>query len=168
MGVAATRRMGCAFALVAALAGCASGPVLRGGIYRDRKQGFAIAAPPAGWERVKVEDASLAFRDPEQASMALSSRCDVRTTDAGLLARQLRIGLAPYQVQTERHIVLAGRPAVLQWIALAAGTRVKTVTRIAAPCVQDFVLVAPRDFDSAERSFDAWWESFAPGPERAP
>jgi len=55
-----------------------------------------------------------------------------------------------------------------QWIALAAGTRVKTVTRIAAPCVQDFVLVAPRDFDSAERSFDAWWESFAPGPERAP
>jgi hypothetical protein len=40
--------------------------------------------------------------------------------------------------------------------------RVETVTRVAGRCVQDFVLVAPGDFEAAARTFDAWWASFAP------
>jgi hypothetical protein len=48
----------------------------------------------------------------------------------------------------------------------SGGGRVTTVTRAAAPCVQDFVLVAARDADdAAAHVFDAWWASFAPTSE---
>lgn len=156
-----------AIALLAIGVGCASGgPVLRDGVYRAREQGWTIAAPPSGWTRVTVEGADLAFRGPGDASIAVTSRCDVAVVALDVLARQLRGDLGASETVEERDVVLAGRSARLQMLALASGGRVRTVTRSAPPCVQDFVLVAPRDADGAAAVFDAWWGSFA--PEHAP
>src|SRR5262249_20269373 len=38
-------------ALAALWLACASGPTLRNGVYRDRAQGWSIAAPPPEWKR---------------------------------------------------------------------------------------------------------------------
>ena len=42
--------------------------------------------------------------------------------------------------------------------------RITTLTRVAPPCIQDFVLVAPEAAGDAGAIFDAWWKSFVPGP----
>jgi len=147
---------------------CASGPSLRDGVYRDRRQGWSIAAPPAGWKRVSVEGADLAFQGPSGASIAATSHCDVAVVPLDVLARRLRAGFGAQDVLEDRAVTLAGRPARLQVLALPGGGRVRTVTRAAAPCVQDFVLVAPRDVDASTAVFDAWWATFAPSREPAP
>jgi hypothetical protein len=46
----------------------------------------------------------------------------------------------------------------------------KSVTLVAEGCTVDFLLLAGDDFESAETSFDSWWQSFempAPPPEAA-
>jgi len=149
------------------LVACASGPALRDGVYRERAQGWTIAAPPPGWQRIRAEGADLAFGGPEGASLALTSRCEGAPASALLLARQLRAGLGASELVLERELEVAGRPAALQVLALPT-SRVKTVTRAAPPCVQDFVLVVPRDLEAVEPVFDAWWASFAPAREDAP
>jgi len=163
----ATRWRGCAVAVVAALCDCASGPTLHGGVYRDRERGFAIAAPPPDWQRIGVEDARLAFRGPNHESMALLTHCDAGDAAPAVLARRLRVGLGAHQLDEEHTTELAGRPAEVQWITVGE-SRVKAVTRVASPCVEDFVLVARDDFGAAERVFDAWWASFAPAREATP
>ena len=45
--------------------------------------------------------------------------------------------------------------------------RVKTVTRVDAHCVYDFVLAARGDWPAAEADFDAWWGSFRAPPAPA-
>lgn len=165
-GVVACARMRCGrargigwtIALIATLAGCASGPALRDGRYRDRERGWSIAAPPTPWRRVDAEGAVLAFQEPEGASMALAERCEGADAPLDRLARELRIGLGPSELVETQRLDLAGRPAELQVIALAQ-RRVRAVTRQAPPCVQDFVLVTADGAD-ATRDFDAWWASF--------
>jgi len=153
-------------ALAALWLACASGPTLRNGVYRDRAQGWSIAAPPPEWKRVAVDGADLAFRGPSGASIAVASRCDVAVVPLDVLAGQLRQGFGAGSVLAERDVAIAGRPARLQVLALAGGGRVTTVTRAAAPCVQDFVLVAPSGADDAAAGvFEAWWASFAPASE---
>ena len=159
------RGMGRTIALAAVAAGCASGPTLRDGVYRDPAQQWTIAAPPPGWTRVEVEDTALAFRGPGDASMAVTSRCEGAVGSAAVMAQRLRAGLGPSQLVETRGLDLAGRPAERQLLALPT-TRIASVTRAAPPCVQDFVLVAPRDFDAALPVFDAWWASFAPESSR--
>jgi hypothetical protein len=170
MGAPRPRADGRAIAIItiAIVLGCAGGPTLRDGVYRDRRQGWSIAAPPADWTQVSVDGADLAFRGPDAASIAATSRCDVAVVALDVLARQLRAGLGAQEVLEERDVVVAGRPARMQVLALPDGARVRAVTRAAAPCVQDFVLVALRDFAASAAVFDAWWATFAPSAEPAP
>lgn len=147
-------------ALAAVALGCASGPALREGMYRDPKQQWTIAVPPAEWSRIEAEGVDLVFVGPGGATIGVTSRCEGVSGTAEVLARQLRAGLGSHEVLDERNVEVAGAPAVRQVLALDT-ERVAAVTRAAPPCVQDFVLVAPDGFDAALPIFDAWWPTFA-------
>ncbi|RIL03480.1 MAG: hypothetical protein DCC71_15170 [Proteobacteria bacterium] len=138
----------------------------RSGGYRDRAQGWTIAAPAGSWKRVQAEGADLALAAPDGTSMSVTSRCEGAFASPAILARHLRLGLGATRVVERADARVAGAPAAVQVFDVeraARPLRVKTVTRVAGRCVQDFVLVAPGDFAAAARVFDAWWASFAPG-----
>jgi len=154
------RTFAASIALAAVAFGCASGPALREGVYRDPKQQWTIAVPPAGWTRIEAEDVDLVFLGPGDATIGVTSRCEGVSGTVEALAQQLRAGLGSHELLDERQVEVAGTPAVRQVLALDAA-RVAAVTRAAPPCVQDFVLVAPDGFDAALPVFDAWWPTFA-------
>jgi hypothetical protein len=154
------RRLAASTALAAVALGCASGPALRDGVYRDPTQQWTIAILPSGWTRIEAEDVDLVFLGPGGATIGVTSRCEGVSGTAEALARQLRAGLGSHELLDERGVEVAGAAAVRQVLALD-GARVAAVTRAAPPCVQDFVLVAPEGFDAALPVFDAWWPTFA-------
>jgi hypothetical protein len=166
----ATRPVGAVVvAAVAVAAGCARGPTLRDGVYRvpDARAGFRIAAPPGDWMRVDAEGADLALRRADGVALSVANRCDAPAAAPEALARQLRLGLGAHRLLASETLDLAGAPAHAQRLAVEAGGRtlfVATRTRVAPPCVQDFVLVAPSPPGEAESIFDAWCASFAAEP----
>jgi len=172
-----------AVALLASAA-CSGGPVLEGSVYRDAKLGWSIALPPGGearWTRIRVEGADLALRGPAGELLSLEVHCGVPLAEPEILARGLRVGIPEAQLRDQREVTVDGRRAWAQVFdaspgpdsrSAAAGqapeapaVRVKTVTRVDARCVQDFVLAAPGDWAPAEAAFDAWWGSFRAAPE---
>jgi hypothetical protein len=150
-----------------ALASCARGPVLRDGVYGVPERGFTMAAPPGAWQRVEADGADLALRRDDGALLSVASRCDAPLAPPATLARQLSIDLSVQRVLASEPTELAGAPGHAQLLEVDAGghtLRVKTLTRVAAPCVQDFVLVAPVASRDAEAVFDAWCQSFRETP----
>jgi len=176
-----------------ASAACSGGPVLEGSVYRDPTLGWSIAAPPGGearWTRIRVEGADLALRGPAGELMSLEVHCGVPLAEPQVLARSLRSGVPEALVRDQREVTVDGRLAWAQVFDArperrpapkpadpsgraqagsdagdAPAVRVKTVTRVDAHCVQDFVLAAPGDWAAAEGAFDAWWGSFRAAPE---
>jgi hypothetical protein len=154
-----------AIAVPLALLACARGPTLRDGVYRDTEHGFTIAAPSGAWRLVHAEGANLALRREDGSAMSVTSRCGVAPAPPEMLARQLRFELGPHRLVASVAGELAGAPSHIQRIELTERPlRVETRTRVAPPCVQDFVLVAPRDSRDAEAVFDAWCASFREAP----
>ena len=160
---------GAAAGLVA-LAGCASGLVRAGDRFQHPELGYRIGAPPGVWRRVSVEGADLALRAPGGATLSVSSRCRVSLSTPEVLARHLRFGLEAHRLRESGPVSVDGGPGWMQVFDAQSGARtvrVKTVTRVEAPCVYDWVLVAADDFREVEPAFDAWWSSFRHGPEGA-
>lgn len=157
-----------AVAIAAPFAACASrGPALRGDVYRDATQGWSIGVPAGDWVRAEAEGADLALRRADGTAMSLTSRCDGADAPPSLLARQLRPDRATQPSQKMRKREIAGAPARRQRFETEQDghrLRIMTLTRVAPPCIQDFVLVAPEAVSDAEKIFDAWWASFVPGP----
>lgn len=149
-------------------AACASrGPELRGDVYRDATQGWSIGVPAGDWVRAEAEGADLALRRADGVAMSVTSLCDGADASPSLLARRLRPGRATQPLQKLRKLEMADAPARRQRFETEQDghrLRITTLTRVAPPCIQDFVLVAPEAATDAEAIFDAWWASFVPGP----
>jgi hypothetical protein len=151
-------------AAFASLAGCASGPVLRGGSWRDLDQGWTIAAPPGAWRRVRAEGADLALRRGDGVLMSVTSRCEANRAAPELRVRDLRPdGRAPLSREA---LEVAGAPAFAERFEVERGgrlLRVETAARVGARCAQDFALVAPAARADAGLVFSAWLASFRDG-----
>lgn len=149
------------------VAACASrGPALRGDVYRDPAQGWTIGVPAGAWARARAEGADLALRRADGAVMSVTSRCDGADAPPALLARQLRPDRATQPRAKMRKLEIAGAPARRQRFETERDghrLRITTLTRVAPPCLQDFVLVAPEAAADADAIFEAWWKSFDPG-----
>lgn len=149
-------------------AGCASTSlsVTQDG-FRHRRHDYTIGAAPAGWKRVEVEDAAVAYRRRGPNTMSLQSRCGKPVATPQLMARHLVIRLQDREVVAAGPIPVDGRNGWVQVFDTVEGdvtVRVKTVTLVARDCTFDWVLGSTGDFDAAEVEFDAWWASFHLGP----
>lgn len=91
--------------------------------------------------------------------MSLQSRCSGPVADPAVMARHLRIGLPDHTLRQAGPIGVAGRSGWTQTLDTrdpSGVVRVKTVTLVVEGCTLDWVLVATRGFEEAERDFDAW------------
>jgi hypothetical protein len=180
------RRAACGLSLLLLLPACAGDPVFEHGEWHSARTGFRIGVPAAvqaaeigvpaavqaadagpgsdGWERFDLEGAVLAYRRGKRETMSVQARCGRPVTSPALMARHLVIGIPERTLREGGPREVAGRPAWLQTFdARLEGrtVRIKTLTLVAGACAYDLLLVAEGDFAPAERSFDAWVESFA-------
>lgn len=150
--------------------------------FRHARQGWSISAPAradvdavsgapgAGWARVSVPGSLLAYRQRGSGGavwMTLSSRCRVSLAEPRLLARHLRIGIPEHTVRDAAPVSVGGASGWEQRFDAREGgavVRLKTVTAVVEGCALDWVLSVggERDFEAAQRDFDAWWQSFRP------
>ncbi|HEY5658422.1 MAG TPA: hypothetical protein VIY27_11605 [Myxococcota bacterium] len=135
-----------------------------GGRLQYPRHGLSVAVPEQPpWEPAPLRGAVAAFQAPGSARMSLQSRCGRPVAAPPIMARHLVIGLP------ERTLRQAGPVTVGDWpgwsqtfdtLSDGAVVRVKTVTLVAEGCAFDWILTARSDFEAAEPSFDAWWQSF--------
>ena len=179
------RRVGGVAALALAWA-CQSAPLIESGDgFRHAERGWSIGAPPGaasraaavpsidgappapGWSRASVPGTLIAYRRPGPLGpiwMTLSSRCQVSLAAPRQMARHLRIGIPDYTVRDSSTVELDGTQGWQQVFDVEHGdtaVRLKTVTAVTGGCALDWVLTVreARDFEAAERDFDAWWQS---------
>ncbi|MEN8162432.1 MAG: hypothetical protein ABFS41_20335, partial [Myxococcota bacterium] len=125
-----------------------------------------LAALEPGWERSAFDGPLLAFEAPDGARASWLRRCPGATAPARAEGRALLMSLEGVEVRAERAVPLAGSEAwLLEASALEAGrtVAVKAVTRAAAGCTDDFLLVTPADLATHEAAFDRWWASYREG-----
>jgi hypothetical protein len=153
------------FALVLLIfAACGSGPAFDGQVFRQGSVAFQVPVAPAGWRRLDVKDASVAFRDDaHEASILVNARC--RSADARTplmaLTNQLLIGSTdrevtaqttePFDAREAMHTVLTakydGVPMMLDVFVLSKDG-----------CTYDFVHLAPDR--AADAEFEGWVRGF--------
>jgi hypothetical protein len=152
-------------------AACAAGSV-RDGTYRDAQNRFSVRLPSARWQPASLDGATLAFRAPD-LDAGMGFRADCSSPEPGPLpavACHLFFGLADKRfdaseqmsladarlVRTRLHARLDGRPVA-----------VDAVTIRSTSCLYDFMYVAPPDrFEEGRPDFDAFVQSWSPGPTR--
>lgn len=168
----ALRSLAMAATLVAVLQtpACASDWASQAGRLRHREQGISLADPTAlggSWRRIEVEGAELVYHAPEGATMSFLRECRPgRDASPRLEARQLLFGLEDRRLVEDRALEVAGAPGWMQKVEARDEERhawLKTVTRLAGPCREDWVLATPGEPGAAEELFDAWWRSYRPG-----
>jgi len=168
--VALVFQSGCAGALLTV----GSGPDAR---FRHRELGYEVAYPSVlsepGWSIEKLDDADLLVRHREGSLWALASNC--RETAAGLelLAGELARAVGGRKLGPVQPLEQAGLPGIGQRLEREEDDRrlqIKTVTLRGSRCTYDWVLIAPTPerMELLEPRFDAWLESFEPGPEERP
>ena len=103
-----------AFALALATACGAARPAFDGATFRQGGVAFRVPKTPAGWTRVNVTDAALAFRDEaHDASALVNARCGEKDGDAPLVAltNQLVMGTTERTQSQEETLPFDGREA---------------------------------------------------------
>jgi hypothetical protein len=170
------RRAACGLSLLLLLPACAGDPVFEHGEWHSARAGFRIGVPgaveaadagpgvDAGWERFDLEGAVLAYRRGRLETMSVQARCGRPVASPAIMARHLVIGIPERTLREGGPREVAGQPAWLQTFdaRLEGRTlRIKTLTLVAGDCAYDLLLVVEGDFAPAERSFDAWVESFS-------
>ena len=150
--------------LLALLPACARDLVAENGGWRSTRGGYRIGAPGAGWERFDLEGAALAFRQGGSETMSLQARCGRPVASPAIMARHLLIGISERTLRQAGPVAVAGRSGWTQTFdaRLEARTvRIQTVTLVTSSCAYDFLVVAAGDPEPAQRSFEAWVESFS-------
>ncbi len=102
----------CALALATACG--ASRPAFDGTVFHHGAVAFRVPAVPAGWTRLQVPDAALAFRDEaHDASVLVNARCGEKDGDAPLVAltNQLVMGTTERAHTLEETVPFDGREA---------------------------------------------------------
>jgi hypothetical protein len=156
----------CAVLLAAA---CASPVALADGRWRAAEGGASLvdlAALDAGWRRAKLAGPLLAFETDGGARACWIRRCPGAVANARAEAHALLISLDDARVDGEGGLTLDGAPAwMLRGEAFEEGRtfRLKAVTRVAAGCTDDFLLLSPGELASHEAAFDRWWASYRAG-----
>ena len=127
---------------------------------------FRVGEPPQGWQRVKVDDAAIAFHDENGSSVMVSGRCNLKADDVPLVAltNQLVAGTTDRQYETEeilpfdrreaRHTILRAK---LDGVPLVWDVYVMKKNG----CVYDMAYVAPPEhFEKGKLAFERFVSDF--------
>jgi hypothetical protein len=149
------------------VSGCAVQRI-ENGVYHSPK-GYRVAIPGGGWAPAEESPADLELRHRSSpAGMAVHAVCEggAPRRPAGVLARQLMIGLRDRAVIERGTTEIAGRPAsrtvVDARLEDATGmVRVETLMMKDARCLYDFMYVAPpATFGATRADFARFVDSF--------
>jgi hypothetical protein len=152
----------------AALA-CVAPVALVDGRWRAAASGASVvdlAELEPGWRRTSFEGPLLAFEAADGAHASWLRRCPGSTASSRAEGHALLIALEAVEVRHEEPVSLGGREAwILEASAREAGrpVRLKSVTRAAGGCTDDFLLVTSADPAAHEGAFDRWWASYQSG-----
>ena len=167
--------------LLLCLSGC-GGKLLSSGSgdaarFRHRELGYEIAYPSvlgrAGWSVARLDESDLLVRHPDGSAWAVASNCRSTSASIRVLAAELARATGGRPLREGAPIEHAGLEGWSQRLERVEGERVlqiKTVTLRGPRCTYDWIGVAPdaARWRGLEPLFDAWWQSFEPGPaERA-
>ncbi|MDF2693036.1 MAG: hypothetical protein K0S65_1419 [Labilithrix sp.] len=138
-----------------------------GNVYRSGPIAFRLPEPPSSWRRIEVDDASLAFRDPEHdASVLLNARClsaDDRTPLVAL-TNHLLIGATEREFLSQGPEPFDGREALhtklkAKWDGVPMMIDVFVLSKDG--CVYDFVyLASPSGFEGGAPAFESFSRGF--------
>ena len=138
-----------------------------GGVYRDEQVAFRIGEVPAGWRTVKVEAASLAYRDDAHSASALvNGRCGRKSDDTPLaaLTNHLVMGTTAREITSEETIPFDGREALHTRMSakLDGVPRAYDLYVLKKDgCVYDFAYVAePQSFEAGVPGFERFVSGF--------
>lgn len=120
----------------------------RDGVFRHNTRGFVVPdLRLESWDRVQIEGADLAFRDPVEGVIALRVRCGRDEVRLERERRDFWLGI-PRHGTERRTRQVAGWPA-LETLAHSDGLIIHTVVFSTRDCVVDVAHVAPnRDLPS--------------------
>jgi hypothetical protein len=155
----------------AAAAGCTHARAFDDGVYRRGSMAVRVGPVPAGWRRVTVDGADLAFRDDERSGSALfNARCGRRDDDAPLsvLTEHLIMGTTEREFDAQDVVPFDRREAMHTLLrAKLDGVPMQYDIYVMKKdgCVYDLVYVAPPDRFAAGA---ADFERFASGLQTVP
>ncbi len=160
-------------AIILVATGCAAATGrIENGMFHSAK-GYRVTLPPSGWRVDPGPRADLALQsEAKPGGMLVDATCGGREAARPLdvLARHLTFGLTRRDVLENGTATVGGREAAHSVVRGRADGRDVTVEAIvmrAAPCVHDFLYVAPSEAFAAGRpAFRALVESFALEPRR--
>lgn len=144
-----------------------------GARYRHRELGYEIDYPSVltrpGWQIEPLDDSDLHVRHPDGSAWAIASNCRATVARVETLAAELARATGGRALEPGRPIVHAGLEG---WSQRLEGrdnghpVDIKTVTVRGPRCTYDWILLAPdlERLDALAPDFDAWWQSFEPGP----
>lgn len=138
-----------------------------GHVYRNGTIAFQLPDPPAGWRRLDVDDAALAFRDDEHAaSVLLNARClsaDDRTPLVALM-NHLLIGATEREYLSQETEPFDGREALhtrvrAKWDGVPMIMDAFVLSKDG--CVYDFVYLSPPSaFEAGAPPFERFVRGF--------
>jgi hypothetical protein len=112
----------------------------------------------AGWERVQVENADIAFRHPHEGTIAVRSRCGVSDPlSLEWRSRELYLGIAAER-RSGRETEVSGFPAY-EIVASVDGVWIRTIVLWTGSCLVDLAL-ARRDSGEASDAFESFVAGF--------
>ena len=141
---------------------------IENGVYHSSK-GYRVTIPKAEWTLVDEGPADLALRHPgSDAGMAVNAVCEgaALRRPAGVLTRQLQMGLRDRKVIERATTEVAGRPATRLLVEghleeSAASVRIESLSMKDARCLYDFLYVAPpATFEATRADFARFVDSF--------
>jgi hypothetical protein len=121
---------------------------------------FRVGEPPAGWSRLDLRDATLAFRDERNdASVLINARCEgVSDAPLAALTNHLVMGTTERDWREQEVVPLDGREAMRsRLVAKLDGVPMEYALWVLKKdgCVYDFVYVAaPGKFEAGAAEFD--------------
>ena len=153
-------------AALVATTGCAT--AFDGRTYHGEGYSFSVPPPPAGWRRLQISDAALAYEDQRSdATIAVNGRCDRDGEDVPLqsLTQHLFLQFTERDVHSQEVFPFDGREAMRTDVtAKLDGVPRRLVTWVMKKdkCVYDlFYLARPDRFDEGVGPFDAWVKGFS-------
>jgi hypothetical protein len=139
--------MGPVLALLAVFSGCTPVPAFDGTVFRKDGVAFRVPPRPSDWRAIRVDEASLAFRDdPRDASILVNGRCGVEDAPLLALTNQLIMGTTEREVEAQDTLPFDGREALhTRMRAKLDGVPMLYDIYVLKKdgCVYDFVYVAP-------------------------
>ena len=146
---------------LALFAACAHGESFDDGVLHKGDLAVRVGPLPAGWRRIDVEGADLAFRDDAREGSALFNvRCGQRDDDAPLsvLTDHLIMGTTERDVESQDTIPFDGREAMRTVVrAKLDGVPMRYDIYVMKKdgCIYDIVYVAPPDrFADGAKDFE--------------